>query len=360
MKTTDIVFEICEKMLRNSPERSYKRLNPALRSTLANCIEADLPFQEDTFGKVYKELLGGWWFGDGAGSSVGEHFYTLACGVNHASAQQSFERFAGRPGCLWEEDAKTPVRLHVGSRLTWKGQFVTVTSMRVDSLVACTYQNVDRVEGLNIGGIIGYGSGTHRIIESSKVGGRQILTVAKAKEERFEEVRNRFIIPYSEIAEMRKTAKARVKAIIALIASCDPTKDADKLTKQINAEHFRHFELEEINAAFQKRKEWMADAGKMEAWRAGKNGVWFESKNILLRVNGGRVECSNGNSISRRAAVAVLPVLIANRKRPVSLAVPVDGYCVKRVSDKGVQVGCTLVPWSEIDLITPKLIGEDV
>ena len=93
----DHVFTILETLLRNSPERSYKRLNPALCSTLHDCIEADLPFLPDTFKRIYYELRGGCWFGDGAGSHHGEDFYTRAVSVNHASACISFENFAERP-----------------------------------------------------------------------------------------------------------------------------------------------------------------------------------------------------------------------------------------------------------------------
>lgn len=153
----DIVFDICQRMLANSSERSYKRLNPALRGTLANCIAADLPFQPTTFRKIYNELRGGWFFGDGAGSHIGEGFYNLACEHNHASAQQSFEKFAGRPACLWEENAKPPLRLHVGAQFTWQGYYVTVTSMRKDDLVACTYKDSSpTIRGLKVGAVICY------------------------------------------------------------------------------------------------------------------------------------------------------------------------------------------------------------
>lgn len=93
----DIVFTICQSMLSESPEASYKRLNPALRSTLHNCIEADLPFQPETFRRIYNELRGHWWYGDGAGSHIGEGFYSAACNLNHASAIKSFEQFAITP-----------------------------------------------------------------------------------------------------------------------------------------------------------------------------------------------------------------------------------------------------------------------
>ncbi len=130
----DIVFNIIQQVLSNSPEASYVRLNGALRRILGDCISADLPFQPDTFRRIYNDLRGRWWFGDGGGSHVGEHFYSHAVAVNHASAYQSFEKFAGRPGVLWEENSGVTIRLTVGSEFTWHGYYVTVTSLRSDSI----------------------------------------------------------------------------------------------------------------------------------------------------------------------------------------------------------------------------------
>jgi hypothetical protein len=356
-KQTDIVFDICERLLRHSPEASYIRLNSALRSTLENCILADLPFKRDTFTKVYLELRGSWWFGDGAGSSIGEYFYTLACNVNHASAQQSFEAFAERPAVLWEEQSGTPSRLHVGCKFTWKGRQVTVTSMRKDSLVACSYKGYrSGVSGMKVGAVIGYAP--EYVITSAKRAGQSIvLSVVKAKPSEGErDVATRLTIPYAEIVELRRSAKVRVKTVVNKIAACNPTKDAAKLTKEINASHFRHFELEQIQKAFQSRKEWLADTQKVEAWRKGENGAWLDVKGVILRVRADRVECSNGNSVSRATAAAVLPVLLARRNTPAALALPLDSYQVNHVNREGVKIGCTRVPWSEIDLITSALI----
>lgn len=311
MKNKDVVFNIVEQMLSHSPKRSYKRLNPALRSMLSNCIEADLPFLENTFSRIYAALRGSWWFGDGAGSHIGEHFYTLACSVNHASAQQSFESFAGRPACIWEENTKTPFRLHVGARFTWKGCFVTVTSMRKDRLVACSH------DGSN--------------------------------------VRQRFTIPYDEIAILRRTAKKRVNETIKRIYASKNPDEMEETRKAINSEHFRHFELEDIRAAFLKHGKAFADQDKIAAWRKGGKGAWLESKGIHLRIIGDRVECSNGNSIKTTTAIAVLPIILSNHGKRSELNLPLDSYTVERVEADGVKIGCTLVPWPEIDYIAREL-----
>lgn len=357
MNKNDIVFDILERMLSHSPERSYKRLNPALRSVLGDCINADLPFHRDTFSRIYKELRGSWWFGDGAGSSIGEHYYTQACEVNHSTAQQSFEAFAARPAVLWEEDAATPRRLHVGASFTWKGRQITVTSMRKDSLVACSYKGWrSGVSGIKAGATIGYDPG-YLITSSKRDGAATVLRVVKCGKSSGErEVATRLTIPYAEITELRRSARMRVKAIVDKIAVCNPDKDAEKLTKKINAGHFRHFELERIQAAFQSRKEWLASEARVIAWRQGQNGAWLDVKDVLLRVRADRVECSNGNSVSRYSASAMLPVLMQHRKQSAVLNLPLDSYQIERVNSVGVQIGCTRVPWAEIELIQPELV----
>ncbi len=208
MKNT--VFNIIQQMLTNSPEASYKRLNPALRQTLKSCISADLPFLPDTFSDIYTKLRGRYWFGDGAGSHCGEHFYSHAIACNHISAAQSFERFAKRPPVLWEEDVETPFRLHVGATFTWKGNCVEVTSMKADRLIACTYK------------------------------GERIIA-------------RRFTIPYSEIAKFRDTEKQRLNGILTRIANCDPESEA--IRKEVKLHPFRRFQLEKINSAFDKPHE---------------------------------------------------------------------------------------------------------
>lgn len=353
----DIVFTILETMLRNSPEASYKRLNPALRGTLAHCIEADLPFQADTFKRINEELRGGWWFGDGAGSSAGEHYYSLACAVNHNTAAKSFEAFAERPGVLWEQDGNTPERLHVGSNMTWQGHYLTVTSMRDDSLVACSYKDTSPSynERWRIGSTIGYDK-PHVITSIKRDGKATLLRVIPAKASSgHRTIAKRFTITYAEIAEYRRTENARVKAVITEIETCDPVKDGTQLSKRISAEHFRHFQLEKINAAFAKRKGCMADEDKIAAWRSGANGAWLDIKSIVLRVRGDLVECSNGNSVSLAAVRRALPIVIDRRQSPGTLTLPLDGYTINATRSDGVKVGCTLVPWPEVEQLQAAL-----
>jgi len=360
MKERDVVFNILQQMLSASPAASYERLNPALRSTLVDCISADLPFQPDTFRRIYNELRGNRWFGDAGGSHIGEHFYSHAVEVNHASAYRSFELFANRAGVLWEEDAARPFRLHVGSQFTWRGYYVTVTSMHQDRLVACTYKDAGgSAQGIKVGAMINDYSRRRKsyIITSAKrEGDAHILRVIKAKPTDGDRiVARRFIIRYNEIAEFRGTERVRLKKVLEEIAKCDPGKDCAKLSKLIAAEHFRHFQLEKINAAFAKRKDWIAGQARIEAWRRGANGAWLDVKEILLRVNDDLVECSNGNRVSVATVRRVLPIILDRRNTSGSLNLRLDSYAIQNISANGVKVGCTLVPWAEVDRIALEL-----
>lgn len=355
-KTNDIVYEILASMLDGSPEKSYKRLNPALRATLSNCIEADLLFQRDTFTRIYERLRGKWWFGDGAGSFVGEDFYSLACQVGHSSACQSFEAFAGRPGVLWEEDVETPFRLHVGARLTWKGRWVEITSMRKDSLVACSYKNArTTIYGLKVGAQVGGYDSPWVIARVENKSKETWVKLAKSQESDQRQVEKRFIITYDEICEMRRTEKARVRDVLKLIETCDPKTDGPALSNRVNEEHFRHFELEKIRAAFSQRSKEIDNQSKVEAWRSGTDGSWLDVKGIYLRVRDGLVECSNGNSVSESAARQALPIVIANRGKQASLDFPLDHYRIRELRPEGVKVGCILVPWTEIAILATSL-----
>lgn len=369
----DPVFTILSTMLANSPEASYVRLNGALCGTLRDCINADLPFRRDTFSRIYKELRGGWWFGDGAGSAMGEHFYTLACSVNHASAYQSFEAFAGRPGVLWENDAGNPARLHVGAQFHWKGHYVTVTSMRADRLVACTYKGGDdkRNEGVRVGNIIGKHDKPFVVTASKKDGKAVVLRVAPTEKKGWNsEINRRFTISYAEIIEFRRTASARLKAVLKRIRECNPEQDREAIRKEVAAAHFRHWELEQVNAAINEafKAVFAAEAqaravanrkADFAKWRAGKGEGFCPVDGIFLRLKNDRVECSNGNSVTRDAVARVMPLLLDRKtdamKRPVAVGLPLDGYQVERLDRTGVKVGCTVVPWTEVEHVAKVL-----
>lgn len=355
-----IVHHIIANLLRNSPKSSYQRLNPALRDTLGNCIAAGLPFQPDTFARIYRDCDGSFWFGDGAGSHVGENFYTLACEMNHTTACQSFERWAKRPAVLWEEDVQTPTRLHVGARFTWQGHYLTVTSLRTDRLVACTYKDTPAIpRGLKVGATIGDYNHPHVVTAAKKVGARWQLSAIPARPDHDSRcVDRRFTIAYADIAEFRRTENQRVKALLERIEDSAAELDRTALAAEISAAHFRHFQLERINAAWQRRMKARPRAESVAAWRSGANGAWLETDAILLRIKDGSVECSNGNRVSLAAARRTLPILLARRRITGDCELPLDGHTIERTGSNGVQIGCTLVPWSEIERLKPLLTSD--
>lgn len=368
-KSPDLVFNILHQIFANCPRGSYTRLNGALWQALTACISADLPFQRDTFQRIYNELRGGYWFGDSGGSAHGERFYETAIDCNHASAIQSFEQYAERPGVLWEEDANTPFRLHVGARFTWKGYYVTVTSMRTDSLVACTYKDTgDIAQGIDPGATISdYRSRENKhfvITTQERDGNGWKLRVKPTKaDEGSRVVAKRFTIPYAEIAEFRRTEAARVKAITDAIAKCNPATDAKALTKRISDEHFRHFQLEKIKAAWKARlkaataEEKLAlDHQRIQAWRAGANGAYLEIEDNLLRVKGDQVQCSNGNCVSLAAVRRLLPIVLDHRtKNHGQFNLPLDHHTIRVITADGVTIGCTFVRWAEVERLQTTL-----
>ncbi len=202
-----------------------------------------------------------------------------------------------------------------------------------------------------------------KIVSSKRDGKSHILRTIKAPPNAGDRtVARRFTIAYEEIAKFRRTERSRLKTVLDLIATCNPKKDATKLSKRIAAEHFRHFQLEEINAAFAKRKDWIAGAAereaqqkRIEAWRNGADGEWLDVKENLLRVVEDRVQCSNGNSVSVAAVRRALPIILARRGDNFNPCLPLDGHTINSLSAKGVTIGCTTVSWIEIESIIPKL-----
>jgi hypothetical protein len=361
-KSNDIVFDTLRQILSNCPAKSYTRLNGALYSTLYAAIGADLPFQRATFERIYRQLRGAYWFGDGAGSHIGEGFYNHAIECNHASAIQSFEAFANRPAVLWEENSAQPERLCIGARFTWKGYWVKVTSMRAVDLVACTYKDVcESPAGIDEGAIISdYRSrdNKHWLITSRKrTGTGYTLRVAPTPgDDGSSTVARRFTITYAEIAEFRRTEAKRVKAIIDAITTCNPATDAKALNKRVSDGHFRHFQLEKIKAAWTARLKDATAADKaalnqqrIQVWREGANGAYLEVEENLLRVKGDQVQCSNGNCVSVAAVRRALPVVLDHRTQSGTLTLPLDGHTIKGTDAKGVTVGCTFVRWSEVE-----------
>lgn len=84
----------------------------------------------------------------------------------------------------------------------------------------------------------------------------------------------------------------------------------------------------------------------------------FFDGTIRLRVKSGFVECSNGNKVSLDGALKTLPFVHRCRAKgwqSNGQVHDVDAFSLNRIDDRGVQIGCTLIPWEEVDRFTPIL-----
>lgn len=362
-----------------SPGRSWRRLNGALQDTLTAAITAHLSFLPDDFAAICHDMNGGYWMGNSEGSTTGEGFYNLAVKVGHTPACISFERYAGRPAALWAESVKTPERLRIGSEFTWKGARVTVTSMGADHLTACTYHgrrysNDDR---LAIGSYEHLGDGKYRQIESigQLENGSLTLQFSAPLDAPYSvKVKTITRILYADLAAVRKefdTARRRALGAIAAAQTEQALVEVMAGIASNPAGTYRHFDIEDIRNAGRDRKRAIEDAASrkveadrreqylqeraasyaadLEDWTNGADArQWF--CDVRVRVKGGSVETSTGQSASVENVRRVLPVVLRSRSyRGRMTNLSVGSYPVEELNDLGVKVGCTLIPWGEVD-----------
>ena len=125
---------------REATGHSWQRLNHSMADALRLAITAGLRFDLHDFAAIYKDMRGGYWFGEPEHS-----FYRLAVDFDHLSACQSFEAWKERPPFI-----HAGRRLAVGQQVTsWIAPGLSnqmpravVTSFAADgqSLTACTYK----------------------------------------------------------------------------------------------------------------------------------------------------------------------------------------------------------------------------
>ncbi len=385
-------YEAIRHLYRNSPGQSWRRLNSALQKTLSAAIEAHLSFEPDDFRDICRDFTGGYWMGSSQDAVTGEHYYSDAVECGHTQACISFERYAGRPAILWSETAKTPKRLHVGSEFTWQGMTVEVTSIQQDHLIACSYSR-DRwrsdENGTCIGSLERLADGQYRQVEGVSgdlVGPLSVNFSAPVEDPYARKIERRIKITFEELAAVRKVfEKARREALKAIAGAAD--KDALTAVKEEIAAKpagtYRHFDIEDIREAIREREK----AIEKEAYVAGERARQDEERRLLaasydadlkawmdgaparqwfhdvrLRVKDERVETSTGQSASLQSVRKVLPVILRRRDSfgPVC-NLKVDSYPVVEHGANGVKVGCTLVPWGEVERLqaTLKQLAEE-
>jgi hypothetical protein len=245
----------------HSPGRSWQRLNGALRSTLQAAIVAHLSFKEGDFQAAYTNMCGHYWFGNSEGSEPGEMLYRLAVEVGHIPACISYEKFAGRPAALWAWSVKTPERLCIGSRFKWQGKEVTVTNMKADHLIACSYrQNLDW-KNPRVGDFDHFSGGSREIKVLKKSGKGLIVHFGPVVEYHREDRKPEkiFKITYEDLSARRKEYDKARKAALALIEeSKTPEQLKDirgALDKLAIKGEYRPFDSEEIKAAMRATEE---------------------------------------------------------------------------------------------------------
>lgn len=373
-------YKAVAHVYRSSPGRSWNRLNGALSETLSAAIIAHLSVLPEDFSAIYKDFNGGYWMGDGAGGHLGERFYTLAVKCGHTPACISFEKWAGRPAALWCEIVKTPERLRDGSDFTWEGIRVSITSMKSDHLIACTYKR-EESNGRDTlrEGCLEYIDGHRREVEYLKRDGdgRLLIRFGKTQPHETRVVARRFTIPYATLLERRRESEALRRAALRDISKAETPAGLSAIAARLSSALrgvYRHFDIEDFRKAIDaKRKEFSAaenaeqrrideakyrdrQAESLERWASGEkiNGYWRE---VRLRINGDVIETSTGQTATLSGVKEVLPAVIKHRhKRGAVLGRKLlDMHDTGAFSDSGVQVGCTLIPWPEIDRIAKTL-----
>lgn len=366
---------------------SWERLNHALRAALGNAITSGMKFDIGDFKYMAKEMSLSRWGGD-----VGEWSYSLACGSERLSenpgAVAAIEHYLGRDPFLWADDVKTPSRLHIGSRLKWKGELVTVTSFNdvKKSLVACSYDNL-RYRGdekLKVGDTE-YVLGAYREVEaiSELPDGSIAVRVSKSLGERpGQKPKRRHTIVAADLNGIRKEYDARRRKHEKAISAAQTLEDlesARKAASDIGADKYRHFDLDILRAALAKREEEIRDnlsdiqeaahraayakkyaedlrirtenhAKNIAMWREGEDVHDFLHEDILLRIKGDFVEVSNGNKVSITTARLTLKFVKKNKDgwKANGQKYDVDAFPLREISKGGVQIGCTLIPWTEV------------
>lgn len=363
----------------NAPRNSYTRLNGALWSALNNAINGGLRFALGDIQYLNQNCRTGYWL-------HGEGLYAMACGsergTENLSAAMAFEEAWGRPAWLWAEDTRTPERLYLGAKFTWKGHCVTITSFddQKRSLVACTYhEERDYSDTLKVGALDHFDGKTRRIEALKRYPDDTVCVRYSAPtEDKSSKIKQRFTITHDELMAVRKQYddqrrkwEREIKAATTLTALNAIGKKMGRLTTR---DDYRHFDLEILRELYQERsvaiRKTLSDAQRkredavrseqrkieqaknLELWLAGQDvDEYFEE--VRLRVKGSRVEVTNGNSVTVKAARATLAFALKHRQKGWSSngeVFNVDQFKVKEIHpQRGVTIGCTLIDWLEVD-----------
>jgi len=258
--------------------------------------------------------------------------------------------------------------LCIGKRLTWKGHLLDVSNMFREYFTACSYSRTQQEFG--VGSTI-YVDRERRAIERmSRTDKGMCLHLGAVTEGSDNRKPDKVVkIHYSELKQARKEADALRKAMLSEIEEAQDNRSIESTYERFrNAPRgtYRHFDIEDIrNAATTKReqlKKTESDSDReqfaleqLERWRAGERvSVWGGS--VCLRVSGNYIETSTGQSVTVESARKLFPLIPEFRHKSESISEQrIDTFDVRSVSPNGVQIGCTLVPWKEVERIAGEL-----
>lgn len=169
-KQDSVPFRILALTHRGHKAKSNIAYDQVRKALLRHLIEYDYSFAVEDFQRFDDELRLSAWLG-----ADHEWYYTLALNNDNLSAMRSFEAWKKRKPFIL--DGK---RLAVGSRVKWKGEDVTITSMDGDQCIACSYEPKPDPKYAN----------KRKIFHRHTITAEELQKIEKAKRQAAEEVAN--------------------------------------------------------------------------------------------------------------------------------------------------------------------------
>lgn len=316
-------------------------------------------------------------------------FYSAAvdcANYGHPSAAVSIEHWLKFKPFLIRQASRKWIRLRIGSEFTWQGVTVKVTSIspKQGHLIACQIQNHRGINDCH------YIDGNYRCVNKRQQlkDATLIIHYGAMRAYQPDKVTRRFTLTHADLAARDNAAvalhaklKKEILAVKTLAELEAFEKQWDHNTTEIR-HTLRHWETEALRdvfshhssqiisqadpeelSAYRARKrdsETLRAAEAIAKWRAG--GPWTAgyTKTNYLRINGETVDVSNGNFVTLDDARQALPVLIRmhrNLKSPLEIeeSIRIGDFHLKRVAKDHVKIGCTEIPWTEVQWLNAEI-----
>lgn len=387
MKKPSPAYTLLQHVWTHSAYPSHRQKNASMSRALSLATESMMKFEPGDIRAIYAEFRAGYWMGEVEGR------YAAAVECGNTSAAEAWETHFKRPAWLWPEKTAKAERLHVGSKITWRGLDLKVTSFAADgsSLIACGAAIEHKPEGyLNdqsyplparsvMQGRTVYCHEQRcyrRVLVSKDTPEGSSITVLGPKVETDSTPGRRVCIHFEEMEAEKKACAQRLRQTLAAIRGAADLTALNDLRKQLTGEHeaapFRHFDLEKIHAAWKEKTAALEKAMTVEelerqlSQARAENLARFKAgdgprlvpglpKNYL-RVKDGRVEVTNGNAVDLSEALAGFRFASKHRAKGWRAGgVYCGGHEMKEITPEGVVIGCTPLDWEEIETLKPHL-----